>query len=74
MQTKTKTFDCVKMKHEIQAKIFEETKDMTPDQLREYFKHGAEEFRQQIAARTDKPSLGEFLDSLKEAAAKNAKN
>jgi len=31
-----KTFDCLKMKEEIQAKIYEETKDMTYPELRAY--------------------------------------
>ena len=29
-------FDCVAMKREIQAKIYEETKHMTPEERREY--------------------------------------
>jgi hypothetical protein len=31
-----KDFDCVKMKNEIQAKIYAETKDMTYKELRAY--------------------------------------
>ena len=31
-----KKFDCLKMKEEIQAKIYEETKDMTFSELRPY--------------------------------------
>ena len=31
-----KTFDCLKMKEEIQAKIYEETKDMTFPEYRAY--------------------------------------
>jgi hypothetical protein len=31
-----KKFDCLKMKAEIQAKIYEETKDMTFPELRAY--------------------------------------
>ena len=31
-----KKFDCLKMKEEIQAKIYEETKDMTYPELRAY--------------------------------------
>ena len=31
-----KTFDCLKMKEEIQTKIYEETKDMTYAELRAY--------------------------------------
>ena len=39
--TKTKktdqSFDCLKMKEEIQAKIYEETKDMTNAEVLNYF-------------------------------------
>jgi hypothetical protein len=31
-----KTFDCLKMKEEIQAKVYERTKDMTYPELRAY--------------------------------------
>ncbi|MCL2728301.1 MAG: hypothetical protein FWD56_07965 [Bacteroidales bacterium] len=31
-----KTFDCLKMKDEIQAKVYEKTKDMTFSELRAY--------------------------------------
>ena len=32
-----KTFDCLKMKEEIQAKIYEETKDMSSSEILLYF-------------------------------------
>jgi hypothetical protein len=32
-----KRFDCLKMKEEIQAKIYEETKDMSSSEIMEYF-------------------------------------
>jgi len=35
--TKTKTFDCVRMKNDIQAKIHAETKDMSTAELLAYF-------------------------------------
>jgi len=35
--TKTKTFDCVRMKNDIQAKIYAETKDMSTAELLAYF-------------------------------------
>ena len=34
---KEKSFDCVKMKNDIQAKIYAETKDMDTGELLEYF-------------------------------------
>jgi len=37
-----KTFDCLKMKEEIQAKIYEETKDMTFPELDVYFNKSLE--------------------------------
>ena len=35
---KEKKFCCLKMKEEIQAKIYEETKDMTPEERLAYFR------------------------------------
>ena len=37
-----KTFDCLKMKEEIQAKIYNEIKDMTPDEKLNYFNRKAQ--------------------------------
>ena len=37
-----KEFDCLKMKEEIQAKIYEETKDMTFSELDVYFNKSLE--------------------------------
>jgi len=39
-------FDCVKMKHDIQAKIYAETKDMTWEERRAYFQSGSDAPRQ----------------------------
>ncbi len=44
-------FDCVKMKHDIQAKIYEETKDMSWDERIAYFRRGSEEFRREMGQR-----------------------
>lgn len=38
-------FDCVKMKHDIQAKIYEETKDMTWESRRAYFESESDALR-----------------------------
>ena len=45
--------DCVKMKHDIQARIYEETKDMTWEERCAYFQHGSAEFRRDAARRKD---------------------
>ncbi len=37
MKKKSKTFDCVEMKRRIQEQIYEETKDMTHEELLKYF-------------------------------------
>ena len=37
-----KTFDCLKMKAEIQAKIYAEIKDMSPDERIAYFNDSAQ--------------------------------
>ena len=59
---KTKTFDCVKMKNDIQAKIYAETKDMTTSELLAYFnrqtentssENGQPEFDQILVTQTD---------------------
>jgi len=38
MRKKNKTFDCVEMKRQIQEQIYKETKDMTHEELLEYFR------------------------------------
>ncbi len=42
--------DCVKMKHDIQAKIYEETKDMTWEERIAYFHRGSAQRRSEPAA------------------------
>ena len=37
MEKKKKTFDCVEMKWQIQKRIYEETENMTHEELLEYF-------------------------------------
>ena len=44
-------FDCVKMKHDIQAKIYEETKDMTWDERMAYMHAKAAAFRVETATK-----------------------
>jgi hypothetical protein len=41
-------FDCVKAKHDAQAKIYEETKDMTPEEVRAYYRKESEWFREKM--------------------------
>jgi hypothetical protein len=36
-----KRFDCLEFKRKVQAAIYEEIKDLTPAQQREYFRRGA---------------------------------
>ena len=63
-------FDCVKMKHDIQAKIHEETKGMTQEQRLEYYRSGAKKLRlRRTAAQANKPSVVK-----EESAAYNAKS
>jgi hypothetical protein len=47
--------DCVKMKHDIQAEIYEEIKELTMDQRIAYFRRGSEEFRREMGQRTALP-------------------
>jgi hypothetical protein len=46
-------FDCVKMKHDIQAEIYEETKGMTSEERREYFRKASEDFRREMMRRQE---------------------
>ena len=39
---KKKEFDCVELKHAIQEEIYEETKDMTQEEEREYLRKNLE--------------------------------
>lgn len=52
-------FDCLKMKHDIQAKIHEETKHMTQEQRLDYYRFGAKKLRRhsRIEARDAEPLL-----------------
>ena len=43
-------FDCIKMKEDIQAEIYEEIKDMTSDEVVAYFKRAGDRFRCERAA------------------------
>ena len=45
---KNKKFDCVKMKHDIQAKIYAEVKGMTHAEELEYYRRKASESREKI--------------------------
>ena len=40
-------FDSLKWKREVQAKIYEETKGMTPEQQREYSRKSSEQLRKE---------------------------
>ena len=40
-------FDALKTKWDIQAQIYEETKDMTSEEVREYFHKSSEELRRE---------------------------
>jgi hypothetical protein len=52
-------FDCVKMKHEIQAKIYKEIKDMSQEEQIAYFNRAGSRFRRRYrqAAQHDAPIL-----------------
>lgn len=41
--------ECLKMKRDIQTKIYEEIKGLTMDEQIDYFRRGSEEFRRQMA-------------------------
>lgn len=43
------SIDCVQMKHDIQAKIYEEIKDMTWEERLAYYQRGSEAFHREMA-------------------------
>jgi len=47
-------FDSIKMKREIQAKIYEETKHMTWEEVREYYRQASEESARRRKARAER--------------------
>jgi len=60
-----KKFDCLKMKAEIQAKIYEETKDMTFPELRAYLDKSLENdaFWQRLVARDNAKKQIEWMNA-----------
>ncbi len=41
-------FDVLKWKQEIQSEIYEDIKDMTTEEVLEYFRKGSEEFQEEL--------------------------
>ena len=57
-------FDSVRMKQEIQAAIYEETKNMTSEEQRERLRKNSEEFWNDIEhRRTEQAALAESADN-----------
>jgi len=55
-------FDSIKWKREVQAKIYEETKDMTPEQRRERRRQASERFDREIERR--RAELAKLTESV----------
>ncbi|GHT22432.1 hypothetical protein FACS189419_04980 [Planctomycetales bacterium] len=53
-------FDCVKAKRAIQARIYEETKNMTPEEKREYIRKKCEKFEQEWVLYREKNGLDDM--------------
>ena len=51
-------FDVLKWKQETQAKIYQETKNMTTEEVLEYFRRGSEEFREEQKRRRAERASG----------------
>lgn len=66
---KNKVFDCVRMKHDAQRRIYEETKGMTAQERVEYFRRGSEEFRRSLSLSPAPRDLKSILVSLTPPAA-----
>jgi len=56
-------FDCVKMKREIQAQIYEETKNMTSEEYLEYIRKESGAFREEQRLRRAKLAESESADT-----------
>jgi hypothetical protein len=56
MKKKTKAFDCIEMKRRIQARVYEETKDMDYAQLAEYYRRNIAD--SEFASFLDRPASG----------------
>lgn len=52
-------FDCLKMKEEIQSKIYEQTKDMTQEQRLEFYRSGAKKLRRSRRSKSEPATLKE---------------
>jgi len=55
---KPEAFDCLGYKWRIQEEIYEETKGLSPEELREYFRRAAEEFWKEMGkvSRKERPA------------------
>ncbi len=54
---KTKTFDCVEMKHEGARRIYEELKDKTVEEQIDYWRRGTEDLKAWILEERKKRSV-----------------
>jgi hypothetical protein len=52
MKKKPKTFDCVEMKRRGSQRIYEATKDMTPEQELAYWRERSRQFREEQERRS----------------------
>lgn len=47
---KTKTFDCIEMKRQIQGRLYDKTKSMTAEEELAYYHTEARQFQQRLAS------------------------
>jgi hypothetical protein len=62
-----KKFDAVAMKRKAQEEIYEEIKDLSPDEKVEYFNKAGERFRLEMESHRGKTDTGRSLKGKKKA-------
>ena len=65
-----KDFDCVEMKHKIQEKIYEETKDFSTEELLDYYHKAGKKFQRKIERLRKEKSEGSKKKKKKTTARK----
>jgi hypothetical protein len=65
-----KDFDAIAFKHKVQKEIYEEIKDLSPDERVEYFNKAGEDFQRQIDKLRKKKTAGSKKTAKKTAAIK----
>jgi ElaB/YqjD/DUF883 family membrane-anchored ribosome-binding protein len=66
-----KKFDAIAFKHKVQQEIYEETKDLSPEELVEYFNKAGERFRRELEALREKKNKAQQKKRKKSTSTKS---